>query len=69
MEQEGIRRMNHDYTHCVDFRADCPMECFRAKLVRDLDKRHLDRIGISWASFRGTEECMRKGEKDDGTGG
>ena len=45
---------------------DCPKECFRAKLVRDLDKRHLDRIRISWATFKGTEECMRKGERDEG---
>ena len=57
--------MNHNNTHCLDFRDDCPKECFRAKLVRDLDKRHLDRIGISLASFRGTEECMREGEKDE----
>lgn len=52
--------MNHDYEHCLDFERNCPKECFRAKLVRDLD-----RIGISWANLKGTEECMRKGKKDE----
>ena len=59
--------MNHDYAHCLNFRDDCPKECFRAQLMRDLLKRpHLERmIAISWASLKGTEECLRKGEKDD----
>ena len=30
--------MNHDYAHCADFKDDCPKKCFRAKLVRDLQK-------------------------------
>lgn len=54
--------MTHDYAHCLDFKRTCPKECFRAKLVRDLDKRHLDRIGISWMHLKGTEECPLKGE-------
>ena len=30
--------MNHDYVHCLDYTEDCPEECFRAMLVRDLQK-------------------------------
>ena len=56
--------MNHDYAHCADFRKDCPVDCFRAKLVRDLVTRGTDhRTWISWAHIRGTEECKRK-ERD-----
>lgn len=57
--------MNHDYAHCVDYKPDCPKNCFRAQLVRDLE--NIDRrIPLSWMHFRGTDECPRKdGEQDE----
>lgn len=57
--------MNHDYAHCLDFTNDCPKDCFRAQLVRDLKKR-TDLLGLpfSWMHFRGTDECPRKDNKD-----
>ena len=53
--------MNHDYEHCLDFQADCPADCFRAKLVRDLEANDREKQ-VSWMSLRGTPECKR-GEK------
>lgn len=53
--------MNHDNAHCADFLDDCPEECFRAQLVRDL-KRDPTQVpfGItSWMSFMGDAECLR----------
>lgn len=58
--------MNHDVTHCIDFRSDCPKDCYRAQLVRDLEekmylKNKPDHTWIlSYAYFKGTEECLRK---------
>ena len=55
--------MNHDYAHCLDFTKDCPKECFRAELSRDLK-----RIGggkdmwLSWMSFRETGCCPLNGD-------
>ena len=56
--------MNHDYAHCADFTADCPEECFRAELVRDLKKR-TDLLGLSFTftHFKGTEECKKEVNK------
>lgn len=51
--------MNHDYTHCLDYLATCPKECFRAELERDL----IDHPGLygglwlSYAHLRETSEC------------
>lgn len=53
---------NHDYEHCADCRSDCPQDCFRAQLVRDLG-RFPAGMYISWMHFRGTEECMQKDGK------
>ena len=57
--------MNHDYTHCADFTEYCPRGCFRAQLVRDLQRfGKLAPYGInfpiSWTHFKGTEECKKK---------
>ena len=53
--------MNHDATHCADYLvAKCPKRCYRAQLTQDLRKRlgfDLRYFPISWAHFRGTEEC------------
>ena len=53
--------MNHDYAHCLDYRKDCPNECFRAQLTIDL-KQRTDLLGIpfSWMHFEDTEECKKK---------
>ena len=53
--------MNHDYAHCADYTEDCPKECFRAELVRDLKKR-TDLLGLpfSFMHFKETEECKKR---------
>ena len=48
--------MNHDYAHCMDYTGDCPQECFRAQLVRDL-RKNPTMNWISWSSFKDTEQC------------
>ena len=50
--------MNHDYAHCLDYSDDCPEECFRGMLVRDLHKQDI-KIA-SWTHFIDTNECMLK---------
>ena len=56
--------MNHDYAHCLDFKDDCPKDCFRAQLVRDLHRRNdLWAKPVSWMHLKGTDECKR-GDKD-----
>lgn len=56
--------MNHyNYVHCKGFRNDCPYECFRAKLVRDLPRS--ERENVAWASFQWSGECLRKEKKDN----
>ena len=53
--------MNHDYAHCSGFQSDCPKDCFRAELVRDLKLHITDiRLPVSWINFLGTAECKRK---------
>ena len=51
--------MNHDNAHCLDYKYDCPKECFRGQLVRDvLDNPQV--MVVSWMSFEGTDECMKE---------
>ena len=54
--------MNHDATHCSDFCADCPMNCYRAELEVDLRSRWAEfiKVPLSYAHFYGTDECKRK---------
>ena len=47
--------MNHDYAHCIDFTKDCPKDCFRAQLVRDLKPGLI----VSFMSLKDTDECMK----------
>ena len=57
--------MNHDYAHCADYKKGiCPKECFRGELVRDLNRVPYMRAIVSWMAFKGTEECMLRGDKD-----
>ena len=54
--------MNHDYAHCMDYRDDCPMECFRARLT----KEEFDtKLTIGFMHFDGTDECKRKESQHD----
>lgn len=55
--------MDHDYAHCLDYRDDCPKECFRGELVRDLmTNPNAPRIN-TWSHLRETDICIR--ESDD----
>ena len=62
---EGVQKrgdnMNHDYAHCSDYRKDCPKNCFRAQLTKDL-KQRTDLLGLpfTWMSFKGTKECKKE---------
>lgn len=51
--------MNHDYAHCLDYTKDCPKECFRAELQRDIEENRSEFIGVplTYAHLRGKEEC------------
>lgn len=51
-----MNRMNHDATHCADYRKDCPKSCYRAELTEDLHKIFYP-LPTSWAHFKGTKEC------------
>lgn len=54
--------MNHDYAHCMDYRDDCPMECFRARLTKDaLDKYYT----MSLMHFENTDECKREDGRNE----
>lgn len=54
--------MNHDYAHCADYTDRCPEECFRGKLVRDLENYPYP---VSFVSFYGTDECLiKRGESE-----
>ena len=56
--------MTHDYLHCFDFKDDCPEDCFRAKLARDLvnQEGRGKTLLLSFAHYLGTDE-YKKGEK------
>lgn len=58
--------MNHDATHCADFKVGCPMTCYRAQLTADLQARWLEfiRIPLSWSHFEGTDECKKGGDEE-----
>lgn len=63
--------MNHDYAHCFDFTNDCPKDCFRAQLARDLLKYgklapYAINFPVSYMHFKGTDECPRKDGDADG---
>lgn len=61
--------MNHDYSHCLDYLPNCPEECFRAQLTKDLKFRN-DLVGIplTWTHFYKTDECVieKKNNKANG---
>ena len=57
--------MNHDYAHCLDYTKDCPKDCFRAELQRDIEENRSMFIGVplAYSHFRDTEECKLVKEK------
>jgi len=58
--REG-KSVNHDCTHCADYKQDCPQTCLKAQLMDDLESRpDLWYVPLSWAHFWETAECMRK---------
>lgn len=48
--------MNHDHTFCSDFGHDCPADCFRAEITAELFREKYNGP-VSWANFRGSNEC------------
>lgn len=51
--------MNHDATHCLDYKEACSKVCYRARLTADLQQRgDLQGLPMSWAHFKGTDECL-----------
>jgi len=57
--------MDHDYAHCGDFTEECPKECFRAQLVRDLKNMPYGYC-VTWMDLKGTEpECPYKKEEKE----
>lgn len=51
--------MNHDYAHCIDYTKNCPKECFRAQLQRDIEEHRSEFIGVplTYAHLGDTIEC------------
>lgn len=61
--------MNHDATHCADYRKSrCPRSCYYAKLTEDLKTKkktgQLLGIPMSFDSFKDTDVCPRKGKSN-----
>jgi hypothetical protein len=45
----------------MDYTDDCPKECFRAQITKDLMQwTNTKGILFSWMSFKGTDECKQK---------
>ena len=56
--------MNHDATHCLDYKKSCPKFCYKAQLTEEL--KHICYVlPVSWCHFEGTKECPKErgGEK------
>ena len=58
--------MNHDYAHCLDYTKDCPRECFRAQLQKDIEERRSEFVGnpLTYAHLGGTDECKLAKDKN-----
>lgn len=54
--------MNHDYAHCLDYTKDCPKDCFRAQLQRDIEENRSEFVGVpmTYAHLGGTNECVNR---------
>lgn len=49
--------MGHDYTYCADMKQDCPGYCPKCQMLYSALESGI--TIVSWASFRGKEECKR----------
>lgn len=54
----GGLTVNHDATHCLDYKKSCPNSCYRAQLMAEL-RKIVYLLPVSWAHFKGTKECIR----------
>lgn len=56
--------MNHDATHCLDYKKSCPKSCYRAQLTKEL--KEIDyTLPVSWMHYKGTKECPKeRGERE-----
>lgn len=53
--------MNHDVMHCADYSDKCPKKCYRAQLVRELQKyEKFALFPVSWGHLKETNECPIK---------
>lgn len=57
--------MNHDYAHCLDYTENCPKDCFRAELQRDIEETRSEFIGVpmAYSHLGSTVECKLVMEK------
>ena len=58
--------MNHDATHCTDYKKSrCPKSCYRAQLTQDLfdNWSRFRFLPVSWSNLRWSEECPKEREK------
>ena len=54
--------MNHDASHCLDYKQSCPKSCYRAKLTEEL--KHIDYpLSVSWMHFKDTKERPKCGDE------
>lgn len=55
--------MNHDATHCSDYKKkSCPKTCGIAQLTEEL--KHINyALPTSWAHYKGTKYCPMEGKK------
>lgn len=56
--------MNHDATHCLDYRKTCPASCYRAQLTKEL-RTIVYLLPVSWAHFRGSKICPKNRRADN----
>lgn len=51
--------MNHDATHCIDYKKSCQKSCYRAQLTEEL-KRIVYILPVSLCHYKGTKECPKE---------
>lgn len=53
--------MNHDATHCLDYKKSCPKSCYRAQLTEELNNMSypLKPKYTSWSHYEGSKECSK----------
>lgn len=56
--------MNHDYTHCFDYKPTCPKDCFRAQITKDYIESNYP-YPVSFTYLKETDECKLKESQDE----